>query len=244
MTTFFPLHRFAEFGGLSTAEAADISTLGEESRSYARNSLVRAEGQPADGFFLLLSGWAIVSCAIPGGGRQIMKIHLPGDAIGTPSMSMAEAAESIWTVTPATIAYVPLPLFGRMMAENPRVAACFLLSVQRERVALMDRLASNGRTSAVGRVAAFIVELFERLEPLKLVTDDAADIPLTQTHIADLLSLTSVHVNRTLRELEHRAIIARAGRHWQILDRAQLAKLAARPVRRLREDLSWLPAPR
>lgn len=206
--------------------------------------MIRSEGRTGDGFFLLLEGWAAASVCLPDGGRQILKVHLPGDALGASSMSVALTAETLTAITPAIVCSVSFERFGRLLEDHPRVAACFLLSAQRERVSLMDKLASIGRTSVECRLAALLVDLIERLEPLGLVEDDSFTACLTQDEIGDVLGLTGVHVNRTMRELEQRGLIERCRQRITVLDRPALVRLAARPRRDLRSDLDWLPAAR
>lgn len=244
MTGEFPLHRFQEYGGLNDAELRAVAALADEPRRYTRNQVIRSEGCAGDGFFLLFDGWAAASVSLPDGGRQILKVHLPGDALGTPSMSVALTAETLTALTPALVGSVSFKRFGRLLEAHPRVAAFFLLSVQRERVALMDQLASMGRTSAECRLAALLVDLMERLEPLGLVEDERFTACLTQDEMGDVLGLTGVHINRTMRELEHRRLIERRRHHIMVLDRPGLVRLAARPQRDLRTDLGWLPAAR
>lgn len=244
MTREFPLHRFQEYGDLNDAELRAVAALADEPRRYARNQVIRSEGRVGDGFFLLFEGWAAASVSLPDGGRQILKVHLPGDALGTPSMSVALTAETLTALTPAVVCSVSFERFGRLVDAHPRVAAFFLLSVQRERVALMDQLASMGRTSAECRLAALLVDLIERLEPLGLVDGDRFTACLTQDEMGDVLGLTGVHINRTMRELEHRGLIARERQCITVLDRPGLVRLAARPQRDLRADLGWLPTAR
>lgn len=237
----FSLHRFEEFGKLSPTELAAVAALGDAPRRYGRNEIIRSEGDVASDFYLLIDGWASSAVTLPGGGRQIMKFHLPGDALGTPSMSVARASETLTTITPAIISTVPFDRFGDLLREQPRVTALFLLSCQRERVALMDWLASVGRTLSEARLAALFLDLRERLQPLGLVEGDAFHLPLTQEQIGDALGLTSVHVNRMMRELEDQGLIARDRQRLHLRDRPALQRLSALPVRALRTDLDWLP---
>lgn len=176
----FPLHRFEEFGPIVGEELAAIASLGDPPKRFRRYASIRAEGVPTTNFFLLVDGWASSSHTMPDGSRQILKVHLPGDALGTPSMCMAQTVEELTALTDVTVVCVPLDRFGKIFEGHPRVAARFLLSVQLERVALMDRLASISRTSGQSRIAALILDLMERLEPLGLVRNGSnSDIPRT-----------------------------------------------------------------
>src|SRR3546814_6028352 len=53
-----------------------------------------------------------------------------------------------------------------------------------------------------------------------------SDLPVTQEQLADLLGLTPVHINRTLKELERAGAVARAGRRIRIGNLDRLRDLA------------------
>ena len=110
-----------------------------------------------------------------------------------------------------------------------------------ERVALADRLASIGRTSARARVGALICELFARMRRLGLVEGDAIQLPLTQEEIGDATGLTAVHVNRMMRVLVEDGIIERnAGGQIRLLDEGRLAA-DSNFVDRSSLESGWLP---
>jgi DNA-binding transcriptional regulator YhcF (GntR family) len=44
------------------------------------------------------------------------------------------------------------------------------------------------------------------------------DLPLTQTELADALSISPVHINRVLQDLRHRELIATRGRRFTLVD--------------------------
>ncbi len=67
---------------------------------------------------------------------------------------------------------------------------------------------------------------------------------LTQEEIGDATGLTSVHVNRMLRQLEEEGMIARGSGRVTLTDERALARAANYVDRYEGLDLSWLPAPR
>ena len=240
----FPLHRFEEFGRLSSGELAALKSAGEPPRQYRRHARIREEGAPPAGFYLLLEGWVAASQTLPSGGRQILKIHLPGDALGTPSMSMTRTVEDLSALTDVTVIHLPLERFGELVEQHPRFAARFMLSIQLERVALMDRIASIGRTTAQQRVGSFLVDLMDRLRPLGHVHNNTFFMVLTQEQIADVVSLTPVHTNRCLTALEREGLISRFGSRYSVPDPAALARFAGRTPRKPLPDQPWFPKPR
>ena len=146
--------------------------------------------------------------------------------------------------TDVVVAKVSLERFGALLVDQPRVAARFMLSIQQERIALMDRLAAIGRTSAEASLAAFLLDLRDRLMPLKLVVADGFELPVTQNQIGDVLGLTGAHVYRSLASLTRQGLIRREGRILNINDISALEVLAGRPDRQPFPDQCWLPAER
>ena len=80
-----------------------------------------------------------------------------------------------------------------------------------------------GRKSALEKVAAFLVDMAERL------SGGSFDLPMCRADIADYLGLTIETVSRTLTRLERdRIIVLPAGRRTIVLrDAARLRHLAA-----------------
>ena len=244
MAAAFPLHWFQKFGELSAREMRAVEALGSTSARYKRHRLIRAEDASATSFYLLVDGWVAAALVMRDGRRQILKVHLPGDAVGTASMCVTRTVEELTCVTDVTLIEVPLERFWKLFEEHPRMGARFMLSVQLEQVALMDRLVLLGRGSAAARVAASLLDLIDRLAPLGLVHNDSFLLELTQDQIGDLLGLTGIHVNRTLRTLSDRGMIERSGRNLRVVDRRALEYLAERPQRTPFVELERLPDPR
>ncbi len=75
-----------------------------------------------------------------------------------------------------------------------------------------------GRKEALPRIAHLLCEMFLRMQAVGLTTEQSCPLPITQTDMSDALGLTSVHVNRVLRDLRHQELIALDHRMLTILD--------------------------
>jgi CRP-like cAMP-binding protein len=111
---------------------------------------------------------------------------------------------------------------------------------QRERVQLMDQLAMVGQSKAIQRVASLILHIRGRLSILRAESGNLVDWPLTQQRVAEAVGLTSVHVNRTFRELTERGLITRKGKQIRLLDLEALSKLSGLPERSFAKEPAWL----
>ena len=235
--------RFAAFGDLSEAEARALRRLSGRPVRLEANRDVRGHEQAHAGPLFLDAGWALSSVDLPDGGRQILKVHLPGDILGGPSLPFDGPVETLTTLTPASLSPISLTALGELFVRAPRLGAILFLTAQEERVHLMDRLTAMGRLSAEGSIASLLVHLYDRLvAPGPIDRPAVIDFPMTQPQIGDVLGLTSVHVSRVLGRLERDGRIRREGRTIALLDPARLRRSAGLPRRRLRRDPPWLPA--
>lgn len=239
----YPLTRFHEQATLTVEEAEALRDLGEQEVVYRRQSVIRRDREPVDAIYLLLEGWATSSLRLPAGQRQIIKVHITGDMMGTPSMVLDTAADTLTAVTECRVAKVPLTRMRALLIAHPRMGPLFLMGVQIERLALMDIVAAMGKSSARERLVRLLLDLYDRLAKIGAAADGRFDLPLTQELLGDVLGLTAVHVNRTMRLLEREGLIARHGQRVMLGDLDTLRRLSPLPPRRIRFDPAWLPDP-
>lgn len=235
-----PFHRFAEFASLTCHDLEIVGDWSANQRIMARNSTIRREGEPVTGVFFLVAGWASSSVMLRDGRRQVVKVHLPGDLMGFPSLALAAAGETLEAITDATICFIPNASLGKIFEQSLRLTVGLFLSTQKERVALMQGLSWVGTTSAQERVSAFILDLYDRLDAAGLVKDQNFNFPLTQQFIGELLGLTSVHVNRTLRRLDATGLIVRTRGQLRIADPDGLRALTPQQPPKFAGETGWL----
>ncbi|OAN66420.1 Crp/Fnr family transcriptional regulator [Sphingomonas sp. TDK1] len=239
----YPLTRFHEQATLTEAEAHALRGMGDPEILVRRNGTIRRERDPVDAIYLLLEGWATAAIRLPAGQRQIVKVHITGDMMSTPSMVLDTAADTLVAVTECRIAAVPLVRLRDVLIAYPRLGSLLLMGVQVERLALMDIVAAMGKSSARERMVRLLLDLHDRLAKIGAVEEGRFDLPLTQEVLGDVLGLTAVHVNRTMRLLEREGLIARHGQRIALGDIDRLRKISPLPPRRVRFDPVWLPGP-
>lgn len=222
-----PFHRLEEFVPLSDHERTLAAQWAMGARDVDRGKVIRHEGDSVGGVFFLLKGWVSASMMMRGGRRQIVKVHLPGDMLGFPSLSLEHAGESLEAITDARVCTVSGPALGRLLTEAPRLAVGLMLSTQKERIDLMRQLSWLGATSSTERLAAFLLDLHDRLAAAGMAEDGSFDFPLTQQQVGELLGLTPVHINRTFRYLDGTDCIARSRGRITIADFHGLRALSA-----------------
>jgi CRP/FNR family transcriptional regulator, anaerobic regulatory protein len=233
-----PLHRFTEFLSLTPRELQAIQDLSVDTLHLRRHDVIRSQGDRALDLYFLSEGWVGCCIDVAAGTRQMVKVHLPGDMLGTPSMTLATAAETLVALTRVTIGVVPVGAFAQLFMTEPRIAAAMFLIAQKERILLMDRLTSVARTSAAQRLAAFLLNVYDRLTVIGL-NQPTFDLPLSQDELADVIGITPVHANRTLFQLEDASLIHRTGKCITLLDIPGLRSFGAMPQRRFECSPHW-----
>jgi CRP-like cAMP-binding protein len=109
---------------------------------------------------------------------------------------------------------------------------CFTWLGLSENTILSRRTLCLGRLSARERLAHLLCELAVRLGHVASEGPVTFAMPLTQEHIADVLGLTPVHINRMVQEARRQEWIEWRARRVTIADPAALASRVGRtPVR-------------
>jgi CRP-like cAMP-binding protein len=244
MMTDAPLHRLNQFIQLSPAEAKAFTNLAVERRRLRRHDIIRAQGEPVHEVYMLVEGWVATCIDSEAGNRQIVKVHLPGDMLGAPSLTLSTAAETLCALTRVTVDVIPSRRLVQLFLSSRRLAGAMFLNGLQERIWLMDRLMSVGRTSAAQRLAAFLVSLFDRLRSMNGTDGVRFQLPLSQCEVANVLGITPVHTNRTFAQLVRMGLISRSGKWITLEDVAGLRKFASVPAREFEQMPAWLSGAR
>jgi len=182
--------------------------------------------QKLDQSMLIVSGFVARYKDLRNGQRQITDIHVPGDFTDLHGFVLKRLDHHIGTLTPIQMAFVPHERLTRISEEHPHLLRMLWLSTLIDSAIQRERMLSVGRRSAVARVAHLMCELYTRLGLVKEVDGTRFALPITQMDIADVTGLTSVHVNRMLREIRDRGLMTFRNATVEIHDVAALERLA------------------
>ncbi len=227
---------------LTPAEERALARLEENTRKIRRGATIQRANDTVTELFVLREGRVMSFVILPDGSRQILRVFFPGDFIGSATTVYKRAPESLVALSDAVVCPFDKHALRILLEEHPRVAALMFVLAQTERVSLTDRLASLGRTSAKARVAAFLLDMIDRLRLMNDDITDSFDLKLTQEEIGDAIGLTSVHVNRMIRQMEAEGLISRANGLIKLLDEELLREIGHYTNRHKDLDLDWLPA--
>ena len=232
-----------EIVDLTLGERAALEKLEERQRHVRRAAVLQREREAGGELFVLRRGVMMSYVLLDDGSRQIHRFHFPGDMLGLSSTVYRDTPETLCALSECVVSPFDRAALSDLIVAHPRLAALILVYCQIERVALTDRLAALGRTSAKARVAALLLELRNRMRATDKKLTNVFALGLTQEEIGDATGLTSVHVNRMLRQLEEERLIARDAGRVTLLDEPALVRAANYVNRYEGLELGWLPKP-
>ena len=235
--------RIAEFISLNDTECRSLTRLEKRERAVRRGAILVSENEPLHELFILRSGMMMSYVLLDDGGRQILRFLFPGDMLATAAMVYGRAPETIAALADSVVCPFDRAALAELIATQPRMSAAMMVLNQMERIALTDRLAGIGRTSAKTRVATLLLEIRDSRRRNDPAIGDTFVLGLTQEEIGDATGLTAVHVNRMMRQLEEERLIARDNGRVRFIDETRLRRCANYIDRYAGIDLGWLRAP-
>lgn len=141
------------------------------------------------------------------GVRQITCLYIPGDMADLPSVVSPKSGWGLGALTATTILRVPHADLRRIAAKHPGIAEAFWRDCVADGSIFSEWVVNVGRRDALSRLAHLLCEMAIRSEQAGQGDRRAFPLPITQSDLADATGLTSVHVNRTLKELRTQSIV-------------------------------------
>lgn len=160
------------------------------------------------GLYTLLDGVMMRYRTLEDGRRQIVNFMFPGDLIGLEATFGDAAGHSVEALLAARLCVLDSPRFFDLIAAQPSLAYDITWLAAKEETALEEHLVALGRRSAKERVAYLAMWLIERARATCMASEsNRLEVTITQAQIADMLGLSLVHTNRTIKALERQGLV-------------------------------------
>lgn len=203
---------------LSDEERQALSSLPVQVATFKPDQdIVRIGDRPSQSF-MVLQGFTCVYKLTAEGKRQIVAFHVPGDIPDLQSLHLRVMDNSIATVSPCTLGFIPHEALHDLCNRYYRIAAALWRDTLVDASIFREWMTGIGRREAYNRMAHLLCELLVRLRGVGLAEDQTFDMPVTQTELADAIGASTVHVNRVLQELRADGLIRSRGTQIQVLD--------------------------
>ncbi len=220
------------FRPLSAREIKFVSKIRHGHESLAPGCFLVKAGAAAKNFYTLVEGWAALYRDTPHQPPHLIDIVLPGDLVAMPGALTGSHAHSVLALTPVRFCALDSSFFRKLVDSQSELSLAVMRYAAEEQSRRDLRSALAATASPVQRLAHLLLEIFVRCRAVDIAEGTMCPFPLRQSHLAELLGLSKVHLSRTLAALKGDGLVHLADNLLVIPDRNRLAEAAriAAPV--------------
>ena len=186
---------------------------------FAKGQQIFLQGERTENVYSIVGGAVRSSKLLDDGRCQIIAFHLPNDLFG---FDFSETrAVTVDAIAETDVIVASRRDLKQQATDHADVAEQLWRLTARQLDRADDCLLSLGRRTAIERVAAFLIDMHDRLGGKEILS-----LPMRRIDIGDHLGLTIETVSRVLNELHIKGIIVAAGTRDIVLrDRKRLHDL-------------------
>lgn len=211
---------------LDQAERNGLLALPAQLRHIPGRSPALAGKLTENHVHVLEDGFACRYRDLSDGRRQILSLLVPGDILDLRQFILGGAVPSLAALSQLSVRAIPNANLFKLLETSPRITRALWSTTLVEESISREWLVSVGKRSAIERVAHLLCEIYLRLAAVGRSDGSRFPLPLTQSELADVLGLSTVHVNRTLQELRKSGLIAFQSGTVELYNFDALAELA------------------
>lgn len=187
----------------------------------ARSIFVR-RGQEPRFALILCQGHAIRFKQLSDGRRQILSMHRTGDMLIGPELMDSPLRYALAAMTDVRLALIAMQTVQDRISASPPLSFGFLAMAGEYQSELAELVTDIGRRTAAERISHFFLNMMEWTGSAVADNKCIMRIPHRQEDIADLLGLTTTHVNRVISGMRKQKLISVRDDIVSILDIAAL----------------------
>lgn len=207
-------------------EAQALADSVSEVREFGPGKVMVRSGTRLEVSMLLTSGIVSRYKDLAGGERQIQELHVSGDFVDLHGFLLKQLDHNVGAVSACRVALVTHERLRRITEEHPHLSRLLWFSTVLDAAIQRETILSIGRRSALSRIAHLMCELSVRLRVVGESDGRRFALPMTQLDLADATGLTSVHVNRMLKQLRDQELLTFRGGEVVIEDWDRLVRTA------------------
>jgi len=212
--------------GLTSADQQAFLAAASPPRFVRKGECLIEQGEDIAALIILCNGMTHTVRTLSDGKQQIVAVSIAGDFLNSGGLLFRQARNSIFALTPAICLSLPFKQIETLTKTRPAIARALWLETAAQAAIQQEWMVWLGRRAAQTRLAHFLCEVTYRLQLAGSGTRDAFELPLTQRELADLLGLSSVHVNRTLQALRGQGLIELNHQRLKVRNRDGLYEVA------------------
>ncbi|MGI4939510.1 MAG: Crp/Fnr family transcriptional regulator [Janthinobacterium lividum] len=195
------LQMLERFGRLTDGERRLVEDVNPTVKQIEGDCDLMREGDRPSRFVMFLDGLACRYKTMEDGRRQILAFHMAGDLCDVAGLHLKQLDSTTRTLTSAKVVFIPHGTVVSWSKFQPRLSEFLWRTVMVDAAISREWIVNVGRRTAYQRTGHLLCEIVSRLQGALGASGPCYDLPLTQSELADALSLTAIHVGRMLQQL-------------------------------------------
>ena len=200
--------------GLPHAGNDCLGELEHRSQVFRKGATIWQAGEPQSSVLIVKRGFLSAYRQLEDGRRQAIEVYLPGDIVGIGELGYTRRLTDLAAIAETEVGVVSRAQLRDVLSHSLSLCRQFLFNAAQRQAMLIERLVCLGRRSARQRMAHFLMECHARIFAYNSERSVMAHaqplpvLPFSQIFLSDILGLSTVHVNRTLKELRQEGLVA------------------------------------
>jgi CRP/FNR family transcriptional regulator len=215
-------------GGIGAEGLQQLDSIVRRRRPLARGEPLFRTGDPLAAVYVPRDGAFKTISLNDDGEERIVGFHLAGELMGLDALGADRHRCDAIALTTANVCEVPFDQLAQVAAQVPRLQQQLLRVIGQSVGRDQDHLDMLARRQASERIALFLHGLAERFRHIGQ-SESQFKLPMSREDIGRFLGLALETVSRGFTRLQDDQVIAVDGRCVEILDRAELDRLAHHP---------------
>ena len=201
------------FKGLESKQLEAIQQI-TINRRFGRNELIFTDGDPGDGFYVVIDGQVKIYKVSPEGKEQILHVLGPGQPLGQVAVFAGRSfPANAQSLSKSHLLFFPREKFVALISQHPTIALKMLalLSIRlREFTLQVENLSLK---EVPGRLASYLMLLSKEQG-----NSDTVTLPISKGQLASLLGTIPETLSRIFAKMAQLDLISVNGRVIQLLD--------------------------
>ena len=218
------LKRCALFSGLGEAELREVGGIARAFTVH-KGETIFAEGEEAEGFFVIASGRVKIFKLAPDGREQILHLFSAGDIFAEAAVfDGGRYPAHAQALAQSEILLIPKREFRRLVAREPQLALNMIATLSR----FLKQFAALVEELSLKEVSARLANYLLELKPVKGAERGrtVAELDMSKSQLAARLGTISETLSRTFGKLSEAGMIEMRGKKVTILNAEGLEDVA------------------
>lgn len=200
------------FNGMDHAHLTQIRRIAQE-RNYTNGDAIFWEGDPANGFYVILKGKVKIYKTSFDGKEQILHIYGPGHPFGeVPVFSGSRFPANAQALAASRLLFFPRSDFVDLISKNPALALNMLAVLSMRLRQFTVQVENLSLKEVPARLASYLILLSKEQK-----STDRVSLPISKGQLASLLGTIPETLSRIFNKMTGQGLITVSGREIELV---------------------------